>query len=228
MSTEVEPHRVAAELLYESAGREISLNFDTMNANLSLAAGALAAVLSVLGAGELFRAKPKGVTTSGLPHLSSVSLLVLALVIPLLLRFFVRTMLAYNNLLRYNRLQKAALAFVDGRGEPEWIDLERASYLDDWKSPRSLGALVWHNLEYGYLWIFVVAAGTYAWAMHTANNRSAQAAAAVIVAAGAAWEIFNLVTSRRSFFERPDEDARCRMHELEKSASRPLVSEKSG
>lgn len=219
MPTEIDAHREAAALLYDSAGREISLNFDTMNANLSLAAGALAAVLSVLGAGELFRA-PKGqAVPKGLPHLSSVSLLVLALVFPLLMRFFVRTMLAYNNLLRYNRLQRAALAYLDGRAVYEWLDLEREWYLDRWRSPLGLWKLVWQNLEYGYLWILAVAGGTFSWAMITANDGHAELAASCILAVGICWEIMNLATSRRQFFTRPNEDVRCRLRDLKLAAA---------
>jgi hypothetical protein len=218
MSEVVAARREAAALLYESAGREITLNFDNMNANLSLAAGALAAVLSVLGAGELFRHHAASETVAGIPRLSPVSLLVLALLLPLLMRFFVRTMLAYTNLLRFNRLQKVCLAYVDGRGSWEWLELERTTYLDHWKSPLTLGKAVLHNLEYGYFWILVVALTAFIWADATCSASVPRVIGAGIFAVGFLWEVVIMTTLRRWFFTLPGEEVRCKLRELEERA----------
>jgi hypothetical protein len=53
MSNSVE-QRQTATIAYENAGREITQAFETRNANLTLAAGALGVLLTVLGAGQLF------------------------------------------------------------------------------------------------------------------------------------------------------------------------------
>jgi hypothetical protein len=196
-----------------------------MNTNLSLAAGSLAAVLTVLGAGELFRKHTASQTLWGIPRLSTVSLLVLAVLLPLLLRFFVRTILSYNNLLRFNRLQKACLAFIDGRSAWQWVELERRTYLDQWKSPKSLKNLVWHNLEYGFFWIFVVAATAFAWALATSPGTTPRAIAGGLVVLGSAWEVVTLRTSRKWFFTLPTIGVRSKLEEFEKHGDSFVDSE---
>jgi hypothetical protein len=58
-----------AKMAYENAGREISQSFDIQNSNMALAAGALAAILTVIGTGNLFLKHDVG----GVPKLTTAS-----------------------------------------------------------------------------------------------------------------------------------------------------------
>ena len=74
-----------------------------MNSNVALAAGTLAAILTVLGAGELFASPAPPPKPSAFPDLSPISLLSFARSFPLVYRFFFRAVIAYQNLLRFEK-----------------------------------------------------------------------------------------------------------------------------
>src|ERR1044071_7934045 len=99
MPSEIKRQSLAGRL-YDDSGREMTQNFATMNSNMSLAAGTLAAVLTVLGAGELFGGN-NAVPSSKVPTLSPVSLIILVIAVPLVYRFFFRSLIAYQNFIRF-------------------------------------------------------------------------------------------------------------------------------
>jgi hypothetical protein len=202
MSREVGERRELARLSYENAGREITQAFNTMNSNMTLVAGTLAALLGALGAGELFAGDGR---PSGFPEFSSVSLLVLALAFPLVVRFFVRSLIAYQNLLRFNSVQTAAWRFLAGEISWEAYQFHQKVYVHEWKSPKTLWQLIVENLKYGYFWIFVAATLPVAWAFRSADWWCAGIVAAGLLVVGLGWEFETMRRSRHRYFVRPDQ-----------------------
>ncbi len=145
--------RSLARLQFENAGREITQSFDVMNSNMALGAGTLAAILTVLGAGELF-GLGDGQGGRGFPKLSATSLIVLAAAFPLLVRFFIRSMHAYENLERFNRLQRKGWGFL--MGQTSWDAY--AAFVQvlwvSWCAPMSSWELFWRHMKYGFAWVF--------------------------------------------------------------------------
>lgn len=170
-----------------------------MNYNTTLAAGVLAAVLGALGAGELFS------STDGrsLPQLSPVSNLVLALSAPLLWRFFFRTLLAYQNLVRFNRIQREAWDFLSGDTTWRAFSFLERKYgsVHEWRSPLSFGALVIKNLEYGYWWIFIALIVPLAWSFASIWDMSAPRNVSLgLLVTAIAIETFSYASRRHGFF----------------------------
>lgn len=192
-------NRDVALVVYEDAGREVTQNFTTMYSNISLASGLLAAVLAVLGAGELF--SDSASMRAGLPDLSPISLMILCLAFPLLLRALVRSMLGYNNLLRYNKIRAAAWEYLSGTGSWEEFYATHEVYQTKWRAPEAIGKSIRSNMKYGFAWLFFVFAAATAWGFYTSSGGwKVKAAAALILTLGLAWETFNLGRSAKSYF----------------------------
>jgi hypothetical protein len=203
MSTdEVAGKRDLARLTYENAGREITQAFSVMNANMALVAGTLAALLAALGAGELFASEGR---SNGFPEFSSVSLLVLTLAYPLVVRFFIRSLIAYQNLLRFNSVQKAAWRFLASEISWEAFERHQSLYVHEWKSPKTLSRLIVENLKYGYFWVFAVATLPLAWAFSSADWQCAGIVAAALLLVGLGWEFETMRRSRGRYFRTPDQ-----------------------
>jgi hypothetical protein len=216
-----EEQRKMAVLAYENAGREISQVFDVINSNTGLAAGTLAAVLAVLGAGELFGSSGRRVALGGgLPRLSSVSLIVLAAAAPLLWRFFVRAVTAYQNLLRFIEIQKEAWRFLTG--ERTWPAFSR--YVDlywvEWRSPKPLHALMWDNLKYGFFGIFLITGGAVLWAFVTSAGRLPRVVAGAILLIGFGWEAVTLEGHRRKDCRAPTDSELQELQQLQAQTTR--------
>jgi hypothetical protein len=194
--------RDIALAVYADSGREVTQNFTTMYSNISLASGLLAAVLAVLGAGELF--SDTTTTTKGLPDLSPISLIILCLAFPLLLRALVRSMLGYNNLLRYNKIRAVAWGYLSGSGS--WVDFYATHevYQTKWRAPEAVGKSIRSNMKYGFAWLFFVFATATGWAFYTANGGyKFKLTAGAILLLGLAWESINLARSSKSYFTLP-------------------------
>jgi hypothetical protein len=221
MSAEVIDRRALAKTAFENAGREISQAFEVMNANTSLAAGALAAILAVLGAGELFgRGASKAGQDGTFPRLSAVSLVVLAATAPLIVRFFVRSMTSYQSLLRFNAIQRAAWSYLTNRVSWQAFDFHVDLYWNQWKSPKPMRTLVLHNLKYGFMWISAVTGLALAWAFWSVDEAGARLFAGGLLLLGLGWEGITLLDYRKRYFQTPDCVERKRLQEL--MASPPL------
>jgi len=204
-----------ARMVYEDAGREITQSFETQNSNMTLVAGTLAAVLTVLGTGELFHAKSR---IGGIPRLSVTSLMVLTIALPLVFRFFVRSTTAYQNLLRFNAIQRAAARFLTGRQPWEAFLLHYTIYVERWRSPRALSRVMLENLRYGYFWVFVAATVPLAWAFYLANWHWGRSVSLALLVVAFGWEASTLPKFRRRYWAVPTEQE---LSELESSASAP-------
>jgi hypothetical protein len=206
-----------AQLMYEDAGREITQAFGVLNSNMSLAAGTLAALIAVLGAGELFGGKSNGTQTAlhGVPRLSSVSLIVLSVSLPFLIRFFIRSVTAYQNLIRANSLQRESWRFMMGARTWTAYRLFVKLYWDDWATPESLSKLVWASLKYGFFWIFAIAVAVITWAFVTSVGLSARLAAMGILLVGIGWEAGTMYNFRRHYFSMPSQKDLDRLQELQ-------------
>ncbi len=189
-----------ARLAYENAGREISQSFDIQNSNMALVAGTLAAVLTVLGTGEIFRAKTR---LGGVPVLSVTSLMVLTIALPLVVRFFIRSMIAYQNLLRFNALQIAAWRFLTGKSVWEAFALHHEIYIEKWRSPRTLRHLMLENLKYGYFWIFAAAVVPLGWGFYLASWHWGRTVSLLLLGGALAWETKTLGATRTRYFTVP-------------------------
>jgi hypothetical protein len=183
MPENVAKKRAIATLAYENAGREITQAFGTLNSNLTLAAGALGALLTVLGAGELFghdiivqiasravknAGSARASTLAGVPRLSNVSVLLLAAAFPLLGRFFIRATFGYQQLLRFNKVQRCMWDYLNDKVEWTLPSQVMELYVQKWKSPASAGSLFWGSFKYGFVWVFVLALIALMWGLATA------------------------------------------------------------
>ncbi|OBI50369.1 hypothetical protein [Mycobacterium sp. E787] len=227
-----EDQRQLATVTYQDAGREVSQNFSTMYSNLTLASGLLTALLGVLGAGELF--KGAGGTTGtqpphmieGIPALSPISVMVLVLVFPLLFRFFVRTMLAYNNLLRYNKIRAAAWKFL--QGQSQWTEFSSTYCLYElkWKSPQTIRQSMWSILKYGFMWLFAVFVVAIGWGFATTTGGwKFRLIAGLALILGAGWEIGSLIKARTFYFSLPTREDRKECESMRPASSDTANSE---
>jgi hypothetical protein len=226
---EAKEERLAlAQLAYENAGREITQVFDVMNSNTSLAAGVLAALLAVLGAGELF-AQGEEIAQRGetFPRLSAVSLVVLAAAAPLIVRFFIRSMTAYQNLIRFLDIQNRAWSYLTGRLGWEAFDFHVELYWTRWKTPKAMKTIVLSNLKYGFMWIAAVTVLALGWAFWSVDNLWARLAAAGLLVVGLGWEGITLLGYRQRYYQLPDKLDLDRLQELMASGSSLQVSGKS-
>lgn len=208
--------RDAARAAFDDAGREITQAFDTLTNNLTLAGGTLAALLAVIGAGELFGDQPvvvsiNGATTHlqtpssptayGLPKLTNTSLLLLAVALPLVARFFIRATFGYQQLLRFNKVRNAQWRFLSGQHTWAHARGHYDVYVIKWRSPDKAAKLFWGSAKYGFVWVFLLYATVLGWAFYTASGTLARgvAAAAILIGVG-----FEIITLRRSkFFDTP-------------------------
>ncbi len=209
--------RALASLAYENAGREITQAFETLNSNLTLAAGALGALLAVLGAGELFgrdtqaqplagAPSPGATTLLGIPRLSDVSVLLLAAAFPLLGRFFIRATFGYQQLLRFNLVQRTMWEYLGA--DIGWEIPGRAMelYIQRWKSPQSAHSLLWGSFKYGFVWVFVLAAIALGWGLASAPGVAPRLVAAVFALGSVAIEGAGFFGSK--YVRRPTEAER--------------------
>lgn len=194
--------REVAQLVYEDAGREVTQNFTTMYSNISLASGLLAALLAALGAGELF--SNTATKTAGLPDMSPISLVILCLAFPLLLRALVRSMLGYNNLLRYNTIRGAAWKYLTRADSWANFYATYEVYQTKWRAPEAIGKSIRSNMKYGFAWLFVVFTIATGWAFYTSTGGiKPRIAGAAILILGFAWESINLARSAKGYFTVP-------------------------
>ncbi len=213
-----------AQLMYEDSGREITQAFEVLNSNMSLAAGTLAALIAVLGAGELFGSKSNGASTvlHGVPRLSSVSLIVLSSAFPFLIRFFIRSVTAYQNLIRANSVQRESWRFMMGTRTWTAYRLFIKLYWEDWATPEPLSKLMWANLKYGFFWIFAIAISAIAWAFVTSAGLSARLAAVGILLVGVGWESGTMYNFRRQYYNVPSQKDLARLQELQAQIGRAM------
>jgi hypothetical protein len=125
----------------------------------------------------------------------------------LLLRFFARAMMSYNNLERYNEIRTLAWQFLGGRSE--WIDFSTNYYVYEiqWKSPKPLRQLVWAIMTYGFFWLFAVFATATAWGFYsTTGGCTARLFAGGVLLLGVVWETQVLWTSPIYSFSAPTND----------------------
>lgn len=211
-----------ARMQFENAGREITQTFEIMNSNTALATGTLAALLAVLGAGELF-----GPTSprDSLPRLSSVTLLVLAATLPLLWRFFIRSCTAYENLLRFNDIQREAAKYLNGESNWTAFEVHNNLFWRDWKARRPFRSVLWHNLQYGFMWIFLIAIGVLVWAFVSSEGGTPRIVAAVLLAVAAVWEGPALYFYRRNTVPTPNTGE---LEELRLARALPIESQSEG
>jgi hypothetical protein len=198
--------REAAGLAYQNAGREISQAFDVLNSNLTLAAGTLGVLITVLGAGELFGVNGAGAsetvqTQAGIPEFSNTSLLLVAAAIPLLLRFYVRATLGYQNLIRFNKIQSAAWDYLSGAGAWDVFIAHMTVYIKHWRSPQDASKIWFGSFKYGFAWVLAVATLAFAWGMWTADACGPRYIAGAFFFAGIAWDVLTLQGS--PYFARP-------------------------
>jgi len=189
-----------AEHLYDNAGREITQNFETMNSNMSLAAGGIAALVTVIGAGQLF----KGKVQSHVPSLSAISLILLVAVFPLVYRFFFRSLIAYQNLRRFNLVQNKMVRYL--RGQDDWTVASGVvdQYLDRWCTPISFPRAVLENLKYGFFWIFAILGAAIGWGFYSTQGEDARVVAGTILAIGLVWEAATLPGFVSRYFKPAD------------------------
>lgn len=203
--------REAARAAFDDAGREITQAFDTLSGNLTLAGGTLAALLAVIGAGELFSRPtmvvsvngsathlqvPAAPLVHGLPKFSNASLLLLAVALPLVVRFFVRATFGYQQLLRYNRVRNAEWRFLSGQQPWAHARSNYDVYVIKWRSPASRGTLFWGSAKYGFVWVFVLYATVLGWAFYTASGSTAPFVAAGAILVGIGFEFVTLGRSK--------------------------------
>ena len=131
---------------YSECGREISLAFQTMDNNQNWTVTLVSAIIV-------------GIILSGfLPNIWTWSLLVIGLA--LTIRFFVRTCLAYINLIRWNFFRKKINSYFLQTPENEkaalFYEIKEGIkiYDDQWNSPISKRNLIFANLKYGYYYAF--------------------------------------------------------------------------
>jgi len=213
-----EEKRSFAERLFDDAGREMSQNFDTMNSNMSLAAGTLAAVLTVIGAGELFASGTMR-PTKEVPSLSPVSLLILVVAAPLVYRFFFRALIAYQNFLRFREVQAEAGRFLLNRRSWEALVLHWDFHVDQWRSPKTFSALLSDNLKYGFMWIFAVLIIGLAWAFYSTSGIAPRIIAGALLLLGVAWEGWTTKMNHSKYFRTVSEAERAQLDQLRGSAS---------
>lgn len=215
-----------AVLIYENSGREITQNFETMNSNMALAAGTLAAVLTVLGAGELF-GSPSSASQSA-PEwpitLSGVSLVVLAVAFPLLYRFFFRSLIAYQNLHRFINLQREAWDYLSRMTSWSYFTCFVETYSSRWRSPESMRKLWWENLKYGYMWVLCVGVVALGWGFVSAPGVGPRVVAGSILAAAALWEGFTTRSHRNRYFRVPSADEIETLEKAKCEAPDPVAS----
>lgn len=241
--------RHAATVAFEDAGREITQAFDVMGVNLTLAAGTLAALLAVIGAGELFAKQATVVnvngvaakvhaasspTVHGLPKFTSTSLLLLAVALPLVVRFFVRATFGYQQLLRFNRVRDAQWRFLSGQHTWEHARGHYDVYVVKWRSPASLSKLLEGSAKYGFVWVFVLYTVVLAWAFYTAAGFLPRVVAGAAIGLGLLYDFgtlrgtsyFTLPTGSEVALTVPDvpEDFR---PDDEPEASRPPAAEQT-
>jgi hypothetical protein len=165
----------------------------------------------VIGAGDLFDQQAVSITLNGaaaqvtapgtgtahgLPKFSGASLLLLAVALPLIGRFFVRATLGYQQLERYNKVRNAQWRHLSGQHTWEHARGHYDVYVVKWRTPRSLGELVQGSAKYGFVWIFVLYVMVLRWAFYTADGGVLpRAIAAVAIVFGL---VYDIVTLRRS------------------------------
>jgi hypothetical protein len=209
-------HREAARAAFDDAGREVTQAFDTLANNLTLAGGTLAALLAVIGAGELFGRQPVVVSVNGstaqvqapgppmahgLPEFTNASLLLLAVALPLVVRFFIRATFGYQQLLRFNKVRSAQWRFLSGQHTWAHARGHYDVYVVAWRSPETPATLFWGSAKFGFVWVFFLYALVLGWAFYTASGVLARvvAGAAILIGIG-----FEIITLRRSdLFGRP-------------------------
>jgi len=201
MPSEAE-YRELATVELTDAGREISQQFGTLNSSLALATGTLGALLAVIGGGELFNHQtiieigshsaqeiPASTSSSGgLPQLSNVSLLIIGLAFPLLLRFYVRATISYQQLERFNLIRKSCWQYL--AHERTWHFAQRtiAIYHTDWKSPISRSKLFWGSAKYGFVLLFAIYLVILGWALVTADDLIPRLVSGLVVLGASAFE----------------------------------------
>lgn len=134
------------ENYYDQCGREISLAMETMDNNQNWTITLVSAIIA-------------GIILRGfLPDIWTWSLLIIGLA--LTIRYFVRSCLAYSNLIRWNLIRKKInkfYLFTQSKNKAEALqDILNSikSYDDQWLLPLSRKKLIFSNLKYGYYYAF--------------------------------------------------------------------------
>lgn len=175
---------------YHECGREISLSLTNLHTISSWTITAGIGLISAL------------VLLGDFPNVASYGLLALGAI--LLLRFFVRSLLAYDNLERWNRLQRAALTYLQDSTSGNLNNLQSLieSLYRRWRSPLSRWELIRANAVLtgsGYVLLAVLSIFVYA-AVALRREWEAQlitvGALAVLI-----WELYWLVNSHHFTME---------------------------
>jgi len=189
--TDQETSRDLAKMAYENAGREITLASQALSVNLTLAAGTLGVALVVAAAGALFSGTAH--LDDGIPRLSSISLVLVALAVLLIGRFYIRATFAYQQLARFNLIQKAAWAFMEGDLASDGLQHVVRTFLQQQHAPQPWRRSMWGTLKYGFGGVFAVAVAALAWGFATAPTSSvAWIIALVAVIVSLTWETLTL------------------------------------
>jgi hypothetical protein len=201
--------REVVHLLYEDSGREVTQNFATMASSMSLASGIFAALLTAIGVGELFAKSNVNKSTAwgGLGSPSSVSLVILALAFPLLVRFFIRGLFAYQNLLRFNAVRNTIWDYLAGRVKWYLVAETYDAYVRNWRSTHTFGSLVWQYLKYGFLWLFIVLASALVWGFVLTAGWPGRVAATFILLVGVGTELVLLFRAKPRYFNYKSADS---------------------
>ena len=178
----------SAELLYTSCATEIAQNFASHDTNLSFAAGTLTAILGLLGAGEVIGAHGFARHSQLVPSTSSITLFVLCASFPLLFRFFMRALIAYHNIKRFNYLQRTAWDLLTGQKTDEDFLGEVDRYWVSWSGVATFRDLALRNLKFGFMWVLCLDAAAIAFGFWTCPYVGAKLWGLAILGTGVLWE----------------------------------------
>jgi hypothetical protein len=128
-----------------------------------------------------------------------------------------RSLIAYQQLLRFNDVQRSAWSFLAGDESADSFLKHYNVYVEEWKSPSTFSDLVRDNLRYGYFWVFAIACIVFGWAFYSAHwwGRSASI---TLLGIALAWEALTLPDYIANYISLPSED---QQHDLgERSGAR--------
>lgn len=205
------------EHFYKECGREVTLAYTTLNQMKNWAVLVVAAVVSAVVA--LSKAQS---STQGAP--ASLNLIVYAgslIVYVFVLRFFIRAILCYINLVRWNNLQSAILEYKLVQRDPRGGSLRSAEDLRDsllkkiqdlyfsWRAPSELTrkAQLFANLKLGFALLLALPVFFSILSGVTLLPRSAMARGLTVFAVGVTFVEF-IDFWRAKWFDTPEVSAR--------------------
>jgi len=134
---------------YAEVGREIGVASSQLHQTTNWSIGITMAAVSAI-------ALSKG------PYPQPWTMAAVVVAFILVLRFFVRSCLAYVNLDKWNKVHRAITEYRLGLSSDQReaclsrIEQAISAYHIQWHSPRPIGKLLWSNLKLGYLHLFLI------------------------------------------------------------------------